>query len=95
MSLLLTLIFNIIISITLIYLLHVLWEYLKNTYSIKKTKDLVSIHNDMYERVIENVNNINKNENENNNSLNDSDIEKLNSDLEQHLKQQLENIDNI
>ena len=48
----------------------------------------------MYERVIENVNNINKNENENNNSLNDSDIEKLNSDLEQHLKQQLENIDN-
>jgi FtsZ-interacting cell division protein ZipA len=92
MSLLLTLIFNIVISITIIYLVHVLWENLKNTYSVKKTKDLVNIHNNMYERVIERVNEINNNEN--NSTLNDNDIEKLNLDLEQHLKQQLEIIDN-
>ena len=91
MSVLFTLIFNIIVSITIIYLLHVLWEYLKNNYSVKKTKDLVNIHNNMYERVIENVNNINS---ENNTTLNDNDIEKLNLDLEQHIKQHLEIIDN-
>jgi|SaaInlV_150m_DNA_4_1039716.scaffolds.fasta_scaffold08183_4 hypothetical protein len=92
MSVLFTLIFNIIVSITIIYLLHVLWEYLKNNYSVKKTKDLVNIHNNMYERVIENVNNINNSEN--NTTLNDNDIEKLNLDLEQHIKQHLEIIDN-
>ena len=72
--------------------MHVLWEYLKNNYSVKKTKDLVNIHNNMYERVIENVNNINNSEN--NTTLNDNDIEKLNLDLEQHIKQHLEIIDN-
>jgi hypothetical protein len=46
----------------------------------------------MYERVIENVNNINNSEN--NTTLNDNDIEKLNLDLEQHIKQHLEIIDN-
>ena len=36
--------FTVIISIIIIYLGHQLWNYIKDNYSTKKTKDLVTAH---------------------------------------------------
>jgi hypothetical protein len=44
--------FNIIISIIIIYILHYIWSYLKDTYSTKKTKDLVNTQIEKYKKII-------------------------------------------
>ena len=63
--------FNIFISLTIIYLIHYLWDYFKNSWTIKKSKDLVNTHISKYKKIAEEAidNNIKKdlikNENKN------------------------------
>ena len=44
---------NIIISLIIIYLCHQLWEYLKNTFSTKITKDLATSQIQKYKQMME------------------------------------------
>lgn len=44
---------NIIISIIIIYGLHYCWNYLKDTYSTKKTKDLVNTQIQKYKNIVD------------------------------------------
>jgi type II secretory pathway component PulC len=76
------LLINIIISLILIYLCHLAWDYLKTNYSVKKTKDLVNIQNKKIEQIL---NSLNKEDIPVDNNLNDDDIKKLNDDLESYL----------
>jgi len=46
---------NIIISLIIIYLCHQLWEYLKNTFSTKITKDLAGSQIQKYKQMIEEI----------------------------------------
>ena len=45
-------IINILISIIIIYGAHEFWNYLKDTYSKKKTKDLVGTQIEKYKRMV-------------------------------------------
>jgi hypothetical protein len=46
---------NITISFIIIYLSHQLWEYLKNTFSTKVTKDLAGAQIQKYKQMIEEI----------------------------------------
>ena len=46
---------NIIISIFAIYIIHSLWNYLKDTYTTKKTKDLVNSQIQKYKNMMEEI----------------------------------------
>lgn len=78
-SFILSLLFNICISIIIIYLLHQLWEYLKNQFSIKKTVDKFNFQNQKYDKLI------NKLQNEEIKRVShpgeENDFEKLNKEL--------------
>lgn len=43
---------NIIVSIFIIYIIHSLWLYLLDTYSTKKTKDIVNTQVNKYKKII-------------------------------------------
>jgi hypothetical protein len=43
---------TIILSIFTVVILHYIWEYIKNTYSVRKTKDLVKIQTDKYDTIL-------------------------------------------
>lgn len=45
-------IIQIVISIIIIIILHYFYNYLKNTYSTKKTKDLVGFHIQKYQEIL-------------------------------------------
>lgn len=51
-------------SLLIIYSIHNLYNYLKNTYTTKKTKDLVVFHLNKYQDILETVNKTKKNEDE-------------------------------
>jgi hypothetical protein len=46
---------NIFISILIIYTFHQLWDYLKNTFSTKITKDLANLQTQKYKQIIEEI----------------------------------------
>lgn len=46
---------HIFISILIIYTCHQLWEYLKNTFSTKVTKDLANLQTQKYKQIIEEI----------------------------------------
>tara|TARA_B100000424_G_C22919858_1_gene489471 strand:- start:454 stop:729 length:276 start_codon:yes stop_codon:yes gene_type:complete len=81
-SFILSILFNICISILIIYLFHQLWEHLKNQYSIKKTVDKFNFQNDKYDKIIHKL----QNEEITNKTINiqrdeENDFEKLNQEL--------------
>lgn len=80
-------IINIGIYILIIYCLHCLWEFVKNNYSIKKTKDLITVQTNKYKEIIDTIQNTNipKNTEET------SDVEKLNNELDNFIDAQFEN----
>ncbi len=43
------------ISFLLVFLLHQFWNYIKNTYSVKKTKDPVSFQTQKYQSIIQEI----------------------------------------
>ena len=75
-----------LLSIISVILFHSLWEYLKDNYSTKKTKDLVSIQMKKYEKIIDVLDS-------NNNSFSDNipenDIKKLNDNLDEFINAQV------
>ena len=81
-SFILSLLFNICLSIIIIYLLHQLWEYLKSQFSVKKTVDKFNFQNQKYEKLINKLQN-EEIKIENNSSYSDekNDFEKLNQEL--------------
>ena len=46
---------TIIISLLIIFIMHQLWDYLKDKYSVKKTKDLVSSQIQKYKTILEEI----------------------------------------
>jgi predicted PurR-regulated permease PerM len=46
---------NIIISIIIIFIGHQIWNYIKNTYSTKKTKDLVNTQITKYKKMMKEI----------------------------------------
>lgn len=48
---------QILVSLFIIYILHYLYIYLKNTYSIKKTKDVVGFQVQKYQEIIQEMQN--------------------------------------
>jgi predicted PurR-regulated permease PerM len=58
--------FNIIISIIIIVGVHYFWNYLKETYTTKKTRDLVNIQIDKYKKILNDI------QNNENNKIKDS-----------------------
>lgn len=72
----------------IIYLLHELWEYLKNRFSTKKTIDVFQVQNEKYDKIIHNLsknNSMSKKEEDSN------EFEKLNQELLDFSESQLEN----
>ena len=83
----LSFLFNIIIYILLILALHFVWDYLKDNYSKKRTKDIISIQTSKYKQIINEINNHSANSTKIN--LDNNDVEKLNSDLESFVNAEL------
>jgi hypothetical protein len=55
MNILLQILINITFSILIIYGIHCIWNYLKDTYSTKKTRDLVNSQITKYKKLIEEI----------------------------------------
>jgi len=70
---------NIILSILVIYFGHYLWNCIKNTYSTKKTKDLVNVQIQKYKKMMTEIQNNNTISTTNQQFLNDE--EKLEMDM--------------
>jgi len=65
---------NVILSILVIYGGHYFWKYIKDTYSTKKTKDLVNVQIQKYKKIMSEMQN-------NNNKPFISNEEKLEMDI--------------
>jgi len=77
-------IFNIAISLIIIGLCHYSWTYLKDTYSTKKTKDLVGIQTEKYKRMFSEIQQSKttpNNDNENTQFINALEKQTMNDDL--------------
>jgi len=55
MNIFLQILFQIVLSILIIYSVHQIWTYLKDTYSTKKTRDLVNSQITKYKKMIEEI----------------------------------------
>ena len=80
---LLHIIINIIISIFIIYIIHSTWEYLKDTYTNKKTKDLVNTQITKYQQMMEEMQ-----QNAQSQSISKTDIQNMDDDLTLFMEQQ-------
>ena len=69
---------NIIISIIIIFIGHQLWNYIKNTYSTKKTKDLVNTQITKYKKMMKEIQ---ENDNNPKNFLNSNEKEIMDKNL--------------
>ena len=43
---------TLMLSIFAVVIIHYMWDYIKNTYSVRKTKDLVKIQTDKYDTIL-------------------------------------------
>lgn len=87
---------TIIISILIIYSCHLLFDQFKNNYSVKKTKDLVNIHNAKYKKMFEDIQSSKKNGSSfEKTSLDVNDIQKLNEDLELFINAQTQSNESL
>ena len=79
-------IINIVFSCVFIYGIHSFWNYLKDNYSTKKTKDLVNTQIQKYKKMMETI----QNQSPTNSKLFENEIEKkaMNDDLLDFLNQQ-------
>ena len=76
---------NIIISIIIIILIHYLFNYLKDTYTTKKTKDLVKTQTEKYKTILDEMMN-KKNEVDDNLFINS---ENMQNELDSYLEQEM------
>jgi hypothetical protein len=76
---------NIAISIIIIYGAHSFWNYLKDNYTTKKTKDLVNIQIEKYKRIMNDM----QKQNEKSPLFDDeSEKQSMNDDLLEFMNQQ-------
>uniref|UniRef100_A0A6C0JGQ6 Uncharacterized protein n=1 Tax=viral metagenome TaxID=1070528 RepID=A0A6C0JGQ6_9ZZZZ len=76
---------NIVLSILIIYIIHHIWNYLKDTYSTKKTKDLVNTQIDKYKKIIDELQ-----ENQTNTQvISKNDFESMDNDLTAFMENEL------
>lgn len=76
---------NIAISIMIIYGAHSFWNYLKDNYTTKKTKDLVNIQIEKYKRIMNDM----QKQNEQGSLFEDeSEKQSMNDDLLEFMNQQ-------
>ena len=85
---------TILLSIIIIIIMHFLWNYIKDTYSTKKTKDLVCSQTQKYKNMLDeyienNNNNINNNVLENH-FIPQEEFASMDDDLTQFLQQQMD-----
>ena len=76
---------NVIISIIIIILIHYLFNYLKDTYTTKKTKDLVKTQTEKYKTILDEMMN-KKNEVDDNLFINS---ENMQNELDSYLEQEM------
>ena len=76
---------NIIISIIIIILIHYLFNYLKDTYTTKKTKDLVKTQTEKYKTILDEM--MNKKNDNDENLFNNS--ENMQNELDSYLEQEM------
>jgi hypothetical protein len=83
---------TLIISVFIIFIIHSLWNYIKDTYSTKKTKDLVGYQTQKYKSILEEVIQNKKTDSENisNAFINEEQSYQLSNDLNQFMEQQLQ-----
>jgi len=43
---------TLMLSIFAVVIIHYMWDYIKNTYSVRKTKDLVKIQTNKYDTIL-------------------------------------------
>jgi hypothetical protein len=80
---LLHIIINIIVSLFIIYIIHSTWEYFKDTYTNKKTKDLVNTQITKYQQMMEEIQ-----QNAKSQSISKTDIQTMDDDLTLFMEQQ-------
>jgi hypothetical protein len=77
---------NIIISLIIIVLVHYLFNYFKDTYTTKKTKDLVKTQTEKYKMILDEIIKTKNNNVENHVEFNDENMQyELDSYLEKEL----------
>lgn len=70
-------------SIFIIYIIHSTWEYFKDTYTNKKTKDLVNTQITKYQQMMEEMQQNSKSQ-----SISKTDIQTMDDDLTMFMEQQ-------
>jgi len=79
-------IFNIIVSLIIIYCFHSAWEYAKNTYTKSKTKDLVNSQINKYQQMMDEMQlNVEKNPQ----TIGENEIKNMDNDLTQFMEEQM------
>lgn len=83
---------TILLSIIIIIIMHFLWNYIKDTYSTKKTKDLVGSQTQKYKNMLDEYieNNNNNNNVMENHFLPHEDFASMDDDLTQFLQERME-----
>jgi len=83
---------TILLSIIIIIIIHFLWNYIKDTYSTKKTKDLVGSQTQKYKNMLDEYieNNNNNNNVLENHFVPQEEFASMDDDLTQFLQQQME-----
>ena len=82
---LLHILFNIIISIFIIYCCHSTWDYVKNTYTHKKTKDLVNTQITKYQQMMDEIQQLGS---KSTISISQTDIQNMDADLTKFMEEQ-------
>ena len=88
-----SIIFNIIISFILIFLIHQLWNWLKDNYSVKKTKDLVGSQISKYKAIIEELEKNNNSKKYSETTLQNLNVENIDQNIESRQNEKTEGPD--
>jgi len=86
LSIVLPVIINIVISLGLIYTFHSLWEYMRDTYTPRKTKNLVEMQFHKYKQILEDISAAKLIEP----TISHADIERMDNDLTAFMNSQFE-----
>jgi hypothetical protein len=81
-------IFYIIFSILIIYGLHEFWLFLLDTYSTKKTKDLVNIQTNKYVQIIDDLQNNQNTVSQDTSFISNEEKQTMNDELQTYLLEQ-------
>lgn len=85
---------TIFISLLIIFLVDNLIRYLKNTFTTKKTKDVVQFHVQKYQNIMEEMqeNKTHQPENNEKKDLDEMDLKDMNDDLTSFMQNQIHNV---